>query len=165
MRTAFLLAFAMAAPLCAQPQHDVFKLDFTIRDSGDAGGKAGRKYSMLVYGGTKGTFKIGNRVPVTTGSTSGGALTNTQFTYVDVGVNIECTAREAESGRIALHGDIDLSTAITPEKPPAPAPTISQIRLSFDTAIPPGKATTVAGFDDPVTARKFDVEVTAAKVN
>jgi hypothetical protein len=162
MRTAFLMAVALAAPLCAQPQRDVFKVDFTVRDSGDAGGKTGRKYSMLVYGGTKGTFKIGNRVPVTTGP--GGVGQNTQFTYVDVGVNIECTVQEAASGKIALHGDLDLSTAITPDKP-APAPTISQIRMSFDTAIPPGKATSVASFDDPVTSRKFDVEAVAAKVN
>ncbi|MBS1854226.1 MAG: hypothetical protein JST11_02590 [Acidobacteria bacterium] len=162
MRTAFLLAVVLAAPLCAQPQRDVFKVDFTIRDSGDAGGKAGRKYSMLVYGGNKGIFKIGNRVPVTTGG--GGVGQSTQFTYVDVGVNIECTVQETANGKIGLRGDIDLSTSVAQEKP-APAPTISQIRLSFETAIPPGKATSVASFDDPVTSRKFDVEAVAAKVN
>src|SRR5215831_21234984 len=89
MRIALLLAAALLAPVYGQ-QRDVFKVDFTIRDTGDAGGKTGRKYSLLVYSQNKGFFKIGNRVPVPTGgSTSVGA--NTQFTYVDVGVNIECT--------------------------------------------------------------------------
>jgi len=163
MRTALLLAAALLAPLHAQPQRDVFKVDFTVRDSGDAGGKTGRKYSMLVYSGNKGVFKIGNRVPVVTG-TNNGVGQNTQFTYVDVGVNIDCTVQEA-GGRVGLRGDLDLSTAITSEKTAALAPTISQIRLSFETAIPPGKPTVVASFDDPVTSRKFDLEATATKVN
>ncbi len=162
MRTIFLLAAILAAPLCAQPQRDVYKVDFTVRDSGDAGGKTGRKYSMMVNAGTKGVFKIGNRVPVTTGSPGTGQ--NTQFTYVDVGVNIECTVQDAGGGKAAMRGDLDLSTAITQDKP-APAPTISQIRISFDTALPQGKATPVASFDDPVTSRKFDLEATITKVN
>ncbi len=164
MRTALLLAAALLAPLLhAQPQRDVFKVDFTVRDSGDAGGKTGRKYSMLVYSGNKGVFKIGNRVPVATSSTTGVGQ-NTQFTYVDVGVNIDCTVQEA-NGRIGIRADLDLSTAITSDKTAALAPTISQIRVSFEASIPPGKPTVVASFDDPVTSRKFDLEAVAAKVN
>src|SRR5215831_15595337 len=111
MRTVLLVILA-AVTLGAQPR-DVYKVDFTIRDSGDAGGKTGRKYSLLVYSGNKGIFKIGNRVPVPT--TSGGSMQNTQFTYVDIGVNIDCTVQEA-AGRMAIRSDIDLSTAIQPDK-------------------------------------------------
>ena len=164
MRKVLFLALAIAAAASAQPR-DVYKVDFNIRDSGDAGGKTGRKYSLLVYSGNKGVFKIGNRVPVITGGTSG-ANANTQFTYVDVGVNIDCSVQEA-SGRMGLRGDIDLSTAILPDKAqqPAPAPTISQIRLAIETSIPPGKPTVVASFDDPVTSRKFELEAVVTKVN
>jgi hypothetical protein len=159
MRRALILAMVLAAPLCAQ-QRDVFKVDFTIRDSGDAGAKTGRKYSLLVYGQDKGTFKVGNRVPVATG-TSG---PNTQYTYIDVGVNVEVTLQEM-MGRISMRADLDLSTAIINEKMPGANPTISQIRLAISTSVPPGKPTVVASFDDPVTARKFDIEALVNKIN
>jgi hypothetical protein len=157
-----LLFAALLAPLCGQ-QRDVFKVDFTIRDTGDAGGKTGRKYSVMVYSQNKGVFKIGNRVPVPTGGSSSVTAT-TQFTYLDVGVNIECTVQDM-GGRIGMRSDIDLSTAVTNEKTPGIAPTISQIRLSIETAIPAAKPTIVASFDDPVTSRKFDVEALVTKVN
>ena len=165
-RTKALLVAAMLAPLAAaqSSRSGVFKVDFTIRDTGDAGGKTGRKYSLLVNRGQKGTFKVGNRVPVATGNSSGNALVNTQFTYIDVGLNIDCMV--VESGpKFALHADMDISTAVMPEKTASVQnPTISQIRLNIDTTVAPGKPTVVASFDDPVTSRKFDIDVAIAKV-
>jgi hypothetical protein len=142
-----------------------YKVDFTIRDTGDAGGKTGRKYSLLVNRNVKSTFKVGNRVPVATGGANGGTLVNTQFTYIDVGMNIECVVAEAGS-RFAIHGDLDISTAVMPDKNVTTVqnPTISQIRLNIDTTVPPGKPTVVASFDDPVTSRKFDIDVTITKM-
>jgi hypothetical protein len=142
-----------------------YKVDFTIRDTGDAGGKTGRKYSLLVNRNVKSTFKVGNRVPVATGGTNGGTLVNTQFTYIDVGMNIECVVADAGS-RFAIHGDLDISTAVMPDKNVTALqnPTISQIRLNMDTTVAPGKPTIVASFDDPVTARKFDIDVTITKM-
>ena len=70
-----------------------------------------------------------------------------------------------ESGpKFALHADLDISTAVMPEKTASVQnPTISQIRLNIDTTVAPGKPTVVASFDDPVTARKFDIDVAIAK--
>jgi hypothetical protein len=162
----WIMAAALLCPGLAVHAQDnsTYKADFTIRDTGDAGGKTGRKYSLLVNPGHKTTFKVGNRVPVTTAGT-GGVGGNVQFTYIDVGMNIECTVGENNS-RLTLRGDVDISTAVMPEKGvnAAPAPTISQIRLSLDTTVAPGKPTTVASFDDPVTSRKFDVDVTITKM-
>jgi hypothetical protein len=81
-----------------------------------------------------------------------------------VGVNLDVTLQEV-MGRISLRSDLDLSTAIMNEKNPGVAPTISQIRLAIYTAVPLGKPTIVASFDDPVTARKFEVEAVVNKVN
>src|SRR6266851_5218550 len=106
MRTALLLAAVMLAPLYGQPR-DVIKVDFTIRDSGDASGKRGRKYSLLLNSANKGVFKIGNRVPMAT-SASAGVGVNTQFTYVDVGVNIDCVVQDT-GGKMAMRADMDLS--------------------------------------------------------
>ena len=156
---------AAAVPVRAQDRDgSTFKVDFTIRDTGDAGGKTGRKYSLLVNRGEKSTFKVGNRVPVASGSQSGNAMTNTQFTYIDVGLNIDCRVAEVGS-KLAIHADLDISTAVMPEKSnPLPNPTISSIRLNIDTTVAPGKPTVIASFDDPVTSRKFDIDVAINKM-
>jgi len=167
--SACLMALVLLAPAASVRAQDndnaTYKVDFTIRDSGDAGGKAGRKYSMQVSRGVKSTFRVGNRVPVATGSMSAGAAAvNTQFTYIDVGLNIECTVAERGT-RFATHSDLDISTAVMPEKTSAVQnPTISSIRLNIDTTVLPGKPTVVASFDDPVTARKFDIDVAVSKI-
>jgi hypothetical protein len=158
VRTVLLWSVILAAPVYAQPQRDVFKVDFTIRDSGDAGGKTGRKYSMVVYSAQKGVFKIGNRVPTPTNNSGG-------FNYVDVGVNIDCVVQEAAGGRMAIRADLDLSTAVTTDKTVTMAPTISQIKVGMEAAIAPGKPTVIAAFDDPVTTRKFEVEALVTKLN
>ena len=161
-RTRVLLVAAVLAPLAAaQATHPpaVFKVDFTIRDSGDAGAKAGRKYSLLVNERQRGTFRVGNRVPTATSNAPG----STQFTYIDVGVNIDCTVAE-QDGKFAIHADLDLSNAVNAEKNPNANPTISQIKLNIDTTLVPAKPAIVASFDDPVTSRKFDVEVFVTKI-
>ena len=167
--SAWMMAVALLCPAMAVRAQDrnegpAYKVDFTIRDSGDAGGKTGRKYSLLVNRGVRNTFRVGNRVPVVSGTTTG-VGSNTQFSYIDVGMNIDCTVVEA-GAKLAMHGDLDISTAVMPEKGAnaAPAPTISQIRLNMDTTITPGKPTVVASFDDPVTARKFDLDVTITRM-
>jgi hypothetical protein len=161
--TLMMAATLLGPGLVAHAQDRPYKVDFTIRDTGDAGGKTGRKFSLLVSSGRKTTFKVGNRVPVVTGSAGSGG--NVQFTYVDVGINIDCSVSDNNSN-LTVHADLDISTAVTPEKgaSAAPAPTISQIRLSLDTALTPGKPTVVASFDDPVTSRKFDVDVAITKM-
>lgn len=141
-----------------------YKVDFTIHDTGDAAGKSGRKYSLLVNRGQRTVFKVGNRVPVLTGGTNGGALVNTQYTYIDVGMNIDCVVAE-NGAKFDLHSDMDISTAVAPDKnSPVQSPTISQIKLNLDTSVAAGKPTVVASFDDPVTSRKFDIDVAITKM-
>jgi type II secretory pathway component GspD/PulD (secretin) len=136
-----------------------------MHDSTDTAAKNGRKYSLLINGRQKAVLKVGNRVPAATGGSSGIGQGNMQFTYIDIGVNIECTVDE-RNGRYLMHADMDLSTVIPAEKSgnPVPNPTISQIRINIETTLISGKPTVVASFDDPGTARKFDVDVTLTKM-
>jgi hypothetical protein len=159
-RTRLILLAAVLAPLAAAQATRVpavYKVDFLIRDSGDAGAKTGRKYSIVLNEREKGTFKVGNRVPMAAGAG------NTQFTYIDVGVNLDCLVAE-QDGKVQLRSDLDLSTAVNQEKNPTPNPTISQIRLNIQTTLTPGKPSVVASFDDPVTSRKFEVEANVTKM-
>src|SRR5260370_12707209 len=157
--SAWMMAAALLGPGLAVHAQDArekstYKVDFTIRDTGDAGGKTGGKYCRLVNRNVKTTFKVGNRVPVATGGTSGGTLVNTQFTYIDVGMNIDCVVAEAGS-HFAIQGDLDISTAVMPDKNPSAVqnPTISQIRLHMDTTVAPAKPPIVASFHAPVPRR------------
>ena len=164
---ALLLAALAAVPALAD---NVYKVDFQIRD-GSGAGNATRHYTMLVNGGTKATFKTGSRVPVVTGSfqTADGKpnpLVNTQFTYVDVGVNIDCTVTERATG-VGLNANIDLSLVAPPEKdaPTDPSPTINQIRLNLNADLQPGKSTAITSVEDPVLLKRFEVVATVTKVN
>lgn len=67
--------------------------------------------------GAKASLKIGNREPTATGSYSAGtaattvnALVNTQFTYIDVGVNVDMTVRVHDDGDVSLHVELDISS-------------------------------------------------------
>ena len=77
---------------------------------------------VRVSDGEKATLKVGERVPVATGSfqagvgvgVGGGAgvvnpLVNTQFTYIDVGVNIEVEPRVHPDGDVSMKVKIEVS--------------------------------------------------------
>ena len=155
-----VILLAPAALVYAQdkPEVALFRVDFTLHDSTDVAAKNGRKYSLLINGNNKSVLKVGNRVPVASGGSG-------QFSYIDIGVNIECVVGE-RNGRYQVHANMDLSTVIPPDKTATviPNPTISQIRLDIDTTVTAGKPTVVASFDDPGTARKVDIDVLLTKM-
>ena len=77
---------------------------------------------IRIVEGQEAKLKIGERVPVATGSfqagvgvgTTGGAgivnpLVNTQFTYLDVGVNVNVTPRVHPDGDVSMKLTIDIS--------------------------------------------------------
>jgi len=169
MRSVALLLAVLSAPLAllhAQPP-EVYKVDLTMRDATDQSAKSGRHYVMLVDTHNAGTFKLGNREPVASGSFQPGAgansLVNTQYTYIDTGVNIECRLEQPDNNsRLQLRADIDIST-VSPPKGSVPNPVIGQLKLNITALITPGKRTVVASIDDPVSNRKFDVEALITK--
>lgn len=90
---------------------------------------------------------------------------STQFTYVDVGVNIDCFVQRV-GAKVLLRGSLDLSNATDgPSMGGVRNPTIRQTRLDLHTSIEFGKPTVVASIDDPITARKLQVEATITKAN
>jgi general secretion pathway protein D len=65
----------------------------------------------------KATLKVGDRQPSATGSYQPGvggvgvnALVNTQFTYIDVGVNVDITPRVHENGDVSMHVEVEISS-------------------------------------------------------
>ena len=123
--------------------------------------------------GAKGRFSVGDKVAYATNSFQpgvGGASAQlaTQYTYLDTGVNIDCRLRNL-NGTITLSADIDIST-ISPRDKASPInppnPTVAQIRMAGVSAVVSlGKPALVGSIDDPVTGRRFDVDVTVTKAN
>lgn len=78
---------------------------------------------IRITDGEKASLKIGQRVPVATGSFQAGLgttqvgavspLVNTQFQYIDVGVNIDVTPRVHPDGDVSLTLTLDVSSVVS----------------------------------------------------
>jgi hypothetical protein len=104
---------------------------------------------------------VTGRAPSGTGTPAG-----TQYSYADIGVNIDCRLREV-AAKIAMSANIELSSVLHTGKDAsgiAPNPTIAQTRIEVTTDLEPGKPTVLSTVDDPVTQRKLNIEATATKV-
>jgi general secretion pathway protein D len=82
----------------------------------DANTKILQSPQLRAVDSVKATLKIGDRQPTATGSYQAGtsattvnALVNTQFTYIDVGVNVELLARVHENGEVSMHLELEIS--------------------------------------------------------
>jgi len=84
---------------------------------GDSSTKLIQNPQVRALDGQKATLKIGERVPVATGSFQPGIggvginpLVNTQFQYLDVGVNIEITPHVHQNGEVTLKLVMEISS-------------------------------------------------------
>jgi general secretion pathway protein D len=104
---------------------DLNATDFTITIPGitasaiigDSNTKIIQNPQIRALDGQKATLKIGDRVPVATGSFQPGIggvginpLVNTQFQYLDVGVNIDITPRVHAGREVSMKVSLDISS-------------------------------------------------------
>ena len=103
--------------------------------------------------GQKASLKIGDRVPVATGSFQPGIggvginpLVNTQFQYLDVGVNIDITPRVHANGEITLKILMDVS-AVTGQQNIGgiSQPIIGQRKIEHEIRLKDGEANLLGG--------------------
>lgn len=114
---------------------------------------------LRVTDGQKATLKIGSRVPVATGSfqagvgvgTTGSAgvvnpLVNTQFQYIDVGVNIEVTPRVHPDGEVSMKLTVDVSQITgTSNIGGINQPVIGQKKIEHDIRLKEGEVSILGG--------------------
>lgn len=142
----------------ASRSSSAYRLEFALSELEDGKKINTRSYSMLAQaGGVLSKLRIGLRVPV--------AMANTQFQYMDVGMNIDCRVQEQE-GSLVLSTTIE-SSNLTPD--PAQnvsspdKPVIRQVRADLSTVVNLGKPTLITSMDDPISRRQFQIQVTATK--
>ena len=114
---------------------------------------------LRVTDGQKATLKIGSRVPVATGSFQAGVgvgvtgssgvvnpLVNTQFQYIDVGVNIEVTPRVHPDGEVSMKLTVDISQITsTSNIGGINQPVIGQKKVEHDIRLKEGEVNILGG--------------------
>jgi general secretion pathway protein D len=101
----------------------------------------------------KASLKIGERVPIATGSYTPGAggvsvnpLINTQFQYLDVGVNIDITPHIHSGHEVTLKMSLEVSSVTgTANIGGISQPTIGQRRIEHETRLEDGEVNLVGG--------------------
>jgi general secretion pathway protein D len=103
--------------------------------------------------GVKAEIKIGQREPTASGSFQPGIggvginpLVNTQFTYIDVGVNVTLQAHVHDNGDVGMHIDLDVSNILTTVNLGGiDQPVIGQRKISQDIRMRQGEVALLGG--------------------
>jgi Flp pilus assembly secretin CpaC len=110
---------------------------------------------------------MGLRVPVLVATKDSSSVQ-----YVDVGSNLDCSARAMEEGRFRLDLSLERSSLYTasperksldwsPGDPPLSAqPIIRQFRVSLNMLVRDGQTVQATAASDPVSGRVLKIEVT-----
>jgi len=138
-----------------------YRLTFTITES-DGGKKIGVQHtSMVVVPGQRSTMKNGSKVPVATGSYSatGSVGTQTQFTYLDVGINMDVTLNEVAGGA-ELKAKVEQSSATENEEiAGVREPIVRQSVMEGVSMLQVGKPEVIGSLDISGSTRHLDIEV------
>ena len=121
--------------------------------AGDSNTKVLQKPELWAIDNQKATLKIGDRIPIATGSfgasggTQGyGALVNTQFQYIDVGVNIDITPHIHNDQEVTLKMTLEISSVTgTQNIGGINQPTIGQRRIELESRLRDGEVNLVGG--------------------
>jgi type II secretory pathway component GspD/PulD (secretin) len=146
--------------------HPSYRLTFTLTES-DAGKRLGvQHFSLVAVAGQRTTMKQGSKIPVATGSyNEGDKNTQTQFTYLDIGMNFDVTATPAGSG-ISLKAKVEQSS--TAPEPVTIAgvnePIVRQSVIDGTALVTFGKPLTLGAVDVPASTRHIDIDVTAEPI-
>jgi|SRR5665213_107805 len=135
-----------------------YRLDFVVKETDAGRAVNSRNYVMTIKadtGGVAGSIRIGDRVPVSNGKD--------QFTFIDVGVNIDCTSPRLVRNQLVMQVLADISS-VASERPPSAPPMINQTKSKSEVTLPMGKAVTVFSADGASTKRQMQLEVTATPI-
>jgi len=154
----------MHAAESAQANAKSYRLLWTITEV-DGGKQVGTQhYAMVVLAGGRAlrtTMKMGSKVPIVTGSYSGNsaASVQTQFQYLDVGLNIDASLEEIGNG-LRLQAKVEQSS-VADEKLTGEIrePVIRQTVMEGTSMVSLNKPLRLGSLDVPGSTRHLDIEV------
>lgn len=168
----FVIIIAMALPMLAQENKEAtrppektptfYRLDLSVREMDGSKAVNTRNYTLNAQGNEWGRFRVGSRIPVSTGTSSSEGGNSARWQYIDVGLNADCHIVESDPGP-TLTWTIELSS-VAPEIGAAGQPIIRNVRSQGATLLFLNKPTVLSTSDDLSSTHKFVFEITATKV-
>lgn len=144
-----------------------YRLTYTIAESENGKRIGVQHFSMVAVIGQRADLKQGDKVPVITGSLSTDKMgEQTQFTYLDIGMNISSTLDRFANG-LRLRSKVEQSSIAPSTAAPAVSnaasqdPIIRQSLLEGTSVLVPGKPLNLGGMDFVGSTRHLDFEVVA----
>jgi len=138
-----------------------YRLTYTLTEIDDGKRVGTQHFSMVLVSGQRTTMKEGSKIPVATGTVSenGSPSTQTQFTYLDIGLNFDATLDESVNG-VRLRSKAEQSSLGT-DKIIAGInePVVRQAVLEGTSILTPGKPLILGSLDLPDSTRRMDIEV------
>jgi type II secretory pathway component GspD/PulD (secretin) len=145
--------------------HKVYRLTYTIAES-DGGKRLGiEHFSLIAADGQRTTLKQGDKIPVATGSyTTDTNTAQTQFTYLDVGMNFDATVTSISTG-VSLKTKVEQSS-VGPSNTIAGVaePVVRQTVLEGVSAATLGKPLMLGSIDIPNSTRHLDIDVLVEQI-
>jgi hypothetical protein len=146
----------------AVEQAKYYRLDFVVKETEDGKQVSARNYSLTASTGSFGnncSVRAGDKIPVPSANSKDASP---QFTYIDVGVNIDCRDLKDVDQKLALRIQADISGSTgRAAATAAGAPIIRQFRWSSDVLVPLRKATVIYQSDGASSKSGMQLELTA----
>ena len=163
--TAVMVVLVLALPVMGQDKDSTksekpwsfYKLSMTVREMDGTKTVSSRTYDFTQRNGEWGQLRVGSRIPVSTG-----AGNNSQFQYVDVGLNVDSRVQERDND-LGFDWRLNLSSAAADQNPTG-QPVIRNVSSNGQTLLTLNKASVMTSVDDLNSAHKFVFEVTATKL-
>jgi hypothetical protein len=166
-KTMRFASIAIAAALLAAPcfpqtpenkpdeQTKYYRLDFTVKEL--EGGKVvnARNYSTSLSNqkADGSSIRTGDKIPLQSDKGS--------WSYVDIGVNIDCNSLKLIDNQLAVHVSADITSVGTDASAGTANPLIRQNRWSSTVLVPLKKPVTIFSSDGASTKRQMQLELTA----
>jgi type II secretory pathway component GspD/PulD (secretin) len=143
-----------------------YRVTYTLTEL-DAGKTVSTQhFSMLLSDGERSTLKEGNKIPIATGTYANGVAASspsseiqTQFTYLDVGMNFDA-ALSVSGNSVHLHSKVEDSSLDQPVTiAGVTEPVVRQSVLDGTSVLTLDKPFMLGSIDIPNTARHMDIAV------
>lgn len=141
-----------------------YRLTYTLAESDGSKRVGVQHFSIVLAAGQRTTLKQGTKVPVMTGSTSDPQ--QTQFQYLDIGMNFDATLSDLPGG-LLLKSKVEQSSLADEHMsgPLSPEPIVRQTSLEGTSALTIGKPLTLGSLDIAGSTRHVDIEVVAEPIS
>lgn len=140
-----------------------YRFEYTLAELSGKQKITARKFEILTS--ERGSVQSSSKVAMPVGSFGTGVGTNTQFNYVDLGLNANMHYTSAGDGAIRLDVDVSMTVLVPPETTSSTASPWPQatrtVKMQISTEVKPGVPTSIGTVEDVASTHAFELSVTA----